>query len=105
MADGANMVLVSVREHDRKNIVSALREEANVRHHDIHARRGGFASEENPAIHDNPLARVFRSKTVGIEIHSDFAGAAQRKKHEVVAVDRAGRHETGLVFARDTFRE
>ena len=44
----------------------------------------GLAPEQHAAIHHDPFALVGRAVAVGVEIHADLAGAAERQEDEFV---------------------
>ena len=72
-----------VREHETADVLLQLREVADVRHDEIDTGVGPFAAEQHAAIDDDPFAVVGRPVAIGVEIHADFARAAEGQENQL----------------------
>ena len=84
MADRADVIFMSVGEHDGQNILALLGEIADIGHDEVDARRRALAAEQHAAIDHDPLAVVRRAETIGVEIHADLTRATKREQYEFV---------------------
>ena len=75
------MVLVRVGQHDRLDVVGVAFEPDRIGHDEIDAGRRVVA-ERHADIDDDPAPVVRRAVAVGVEVHPDFATAAERREDE-----------------------
>jgi hypothetical protein len=83
--DRAQMVLVGMGQHQADHVLAPVLDEVRVGQDDVDARRR-LVAEGDAAVDDQPLA----ADAVEIEVHADFAGAAQGQEHQGVIGGRAG---------------
>ncbi|MNX80295.1 hypothetical protein D3C86_1119500 [compost metagenome] len=82
-AQGADVVLMGVRQHDAQDVLAF--QEGGIGHDHVHAGRGGIA-EGHADVDENPFAVMRRAKAIGVEVHTDLVRAAQRQEDEFVVL-------------------
>ena len=79
--NGPDMILMRMRRHDPEQAIAAFDDKAGIGHDDFEPRLR-IVSEGDAAIDDQPVALI----PVNIQVHPDFARAAERDKEERVGV-------------------
>ncbi len=77
MRHRAEMILMTMGQHDAEQILAALDDEGRVGHEHFDARRG-LVTEGDAEIDHQPFAAI----AVKAEIHADLADAAQGQKNQ-----------------------
>ncbi len=80
----ADVIFMRMRQHNAADVLFQLREVADVRHDEIDAGIWPFLAEQHAAIDDDPFAVVGRAIAVGVEVHADFARAAEGEQNQLV---------------------
>jgi hypothetical protein len=74
----AEMILVSMGQHQAGQALAALGDEARIRQHDLNPWQG-LVGKAEPEVDHQPLA----VQLIQIEVESDFAGAAERHEQQL----------------------
>ena len=93
-----------MRRNDRDNVLALFREETDVGHNEIDTWRSGFASEQNAAIDNDPLAVIWRTVAIGVEIHADLSRTAKRQEDQLIVTIGCDHSAGGFAFARSALR-
>ena len=80
IGDRADMILMPVREHDADQAVGMTLDEVEIGEHEIDAGIGGIGEGEAEIDH-----HPFAVAAVEIDVHADFARAAEREEEELFA--------------------
>ena len=75
------MILVRMGRHDPEQAIAAFDDKAGIRHDDFETRLR-IISEGDAAIDNQPVALI----PVNIQVHPDFARAAERHEEQRVGV-------------------
>ena len=88
IGDGADMVLMPVRQHDAEQVVLAVLDELEVGHHDLDPRII-LAAEGHAEVEHDPFAVA----AIEIGVHADLARSAQCEEKQLLA---RSRHDVGF---------
>ena len=82
--DGAEMILMGVRQHEADQILALLLQEADVRHDQVDARQMFLVAERHAEIDREPAALMAIAEAVDRQVHADLADAAERRKGQFI---------------------
>jgi len=82
--DGAEMILMGVREHQAHQVLAFLLEEGHVRHHQIDAGQMLLVAERHAEIDREEAALLAVAETVDRQVHADLADTAERGESQFV---------------------
>src|SRR5689334_3314739 len=93
--DGAEMILMGVRQHQAHQILALLHQERNVGHDQVDARQMLLVAEGDAEIDREPGALGALAEAVDRQVHADLADAAERRKGQFIGT----RHHADLAEA------
>ena len=95
--DGAEMVLMGVRQHQPHQVLAFLLEEGDVGHDQVDARQMLLIAEGDAEIDRQPGALMAVAEPIDRQVHADLADAAERRKDEFIRP----RHQDALTEAAE----
>src|SRR6516162_1058944 len=108
--DSAEMVLMSVRQHEPNQIIPLFFKKADVRHDQVDAGQMLLIAKRDAQIYGKPGPLVAIAEPIDRQVHSDLADPAERRKgqfirprHQVVLADAARPKWTSPAVIRTRF--
>src|SRR4029079_18535011 len=101
--DGADVVLVGMRDDDAGKVGAVLLDETHIWEDDVDAGVVLALGEGDAAIDHQPAALILRPETVEIGVHADLAQTAKCQEHEFVAASTAAGCTLLLAHASSSF--
>ncbi len=82
--DGAEMVLMGMRQHEAHQVLPLFLKESDVRHDQIDAGQMLLVTEGDAEVDRKPGALLALAEAIDRQVHADLADAAKRRKGQFV---------------------
>src|SRR5882757_9396693 len=82
--DGAEMVLMGVRQHQPQQVLAFLLQETDVRHDQVDTRQMFLVAKGDAEVDREPCPLMAVAEPVDRQVHTDLADAAERRKGQLI---------------------